>query len=1227
MSRPLCCVLALVLGISRSLAAQASPPPGRDVIHGHITVDSGKAVAGATVTVTMAPDRSYRQAQTDPSGYYEIVFAQGTGDYLVHAIAPGMDAVRKRVTRTGRDSVFVVDLHLSRTGAQQLATVNVRSRKPQLYGGADFDATPSPGGVEHDAYDGVTGAIAPDLQGNVAAMLTTIPGTVMTAGGTSVAGMDPGQNAATLNGIGFAGAELPRSAVTRSRIATSTYEPARGWFGGAQEQIELTDDVISAIRQAHITLDAPALQYGDPTSSALGEPFTRIIASIGGADRTHLDEIEYNYGVTASRQTDRPVSLFTAPGRILSQSGIAQDSVARLQTALSAAGLPAQVGTAVDASTRTSDRVTFIGQVGNAPSNWATFEDTKTTWTILGYGSVDRQNVGTVTPTTVPSASSRPRNRDLALQGHLVRRVRDNFLAEGTTGISLSHHESVPTMRVPAATLLLASASSVDSSAASATPITLGGAALLPTIDRWTWETSGDVKMYPTARPTHRLKLSADARVDGARSQQAKSLGTFTFQSIDDLASSRPSSFTRLLNAPDQSGRVANAYVALGDWWRVGESLELLYGLRLEGTRYLTTPGENDAVLTAFGMRTDRAPNGYGLSPRFGFTWTHRGNTYQRDLLGVIGQFSRFPSGTLRGGFGEFRSFMAPDLIAATSAQTGLANGESILTCVGSATPIPMWSSYVTDPAMVPASCANGAPPAFASTGASVTLFDPAYRTPHSWRGNLSYTSSAWHVNYVLDGFYALNVDQPGRIDLNFNNTSVFTTDEGRSVFVAPGSIVPVSGVVASADARRATTFGHVFDNVSTNRSINKRATVTLSPELSNLGSWFSSVSYSLASTRERTTGFDGSTFGSPSIREWGRSSLDARHQIMLQGGMFAHHVTYTMFGRIQSGLPFTPLVNGDVNGDGLSNDRAFIYDPAKTPDALLASGMRALLRDAQPATRDCLERQSGRAAGRNSCEGPWTAMLDAQITYYGKLAFARRGSVALHFANALSGLDQLIHGPDHLHGWGTFAVPDPVLYSVRGFDPATHSFEYAVNSRFGETRPNATTLRAPFRVTLDITVDLAPDPYESFVKRWVRRGRHGFPGPRLTAAQIKRNYDRVIQDPYREILAESDSLLLNRVQVDSLRSAEKSYMAARDSVFIAFATYLANQGDDYDIKEATKRQLAAFETTTELGHVSIRRVLPTILDKLQLRMLPYPANRLLAAPDDVHGQNALNPR
>src|SRR6185437_11735317 len=118
------------------------------------------------------------------------------------------------------------------------------------------------------------------------------------------------------------------------------------------------------------------------------------------------------------------------------------------------------------------------------------------------------------TPTATVSASSRPRDRDLALQGNLTSHVRDNVLAEATTGISLTHNESVPAARIPAATLLLASAISADTNATSVVPITFGGAMAQPAIDRWTWETSGDVKLYPIDLPAHTLKLSADARVD-----------------------------------------------------------------------------------------------------------------------------------------------------------------------------------------------------------------------------------------------------------------------------------------------------------------------------------------------------------------------------------------------------------------------------------------------------------------------------------------------------------------------------------------------------------------------------------------------------------------------------------------------------------------------------------------------------------------------------------------
>src|SRR5689334_11829520 len=105
----------LIIGLvcAASLGAQQAPAPTyqihRDVIRGRVTTDSGVVIAGADVSITMAPDRLSEFAKTDSAGRYEIVFAKGTGDYLVHVASVGRQAFRKRVTRVGSDSIFIVD--------------------------------------------------------------------------------------------------------------------------------------------------------------------------------------------------------------------------------------------------------------------------------------------------------------------------------------------------------------------------------------------------------------------------------------------------------------------------------------------------------------------------------------------------------------------------------------------------------------------------------------------------------------------------------------------------------------------------------------------------------------------------------------------------------------------------------------------------------------------------------------------------------------------------------------------------------------------------------------------------------------------------------------------------------------------------------------------------------------------------------------------------------------
>src|SRR6185312_12558495 len=166
-------------------------------------------------------------------------------------------------------------------------------------------------------------------------------------------------------------------------------------------------------------------------------------------------------------------------------------------------------------------------------------------------------------------------------------------------------------------------------------------------------------------------------------------------------------------------------------------------------------------------------------------------------------------------------------------------------------------------------------------------------------------------------------------------------------------------------------------------------------------------------------------------------------------------------------GLPFTPVVAGDVNGDGLSNDRAFIFAPG-AGGAAVSSGMSELLSNASSRVRKCLTRQVGTVAGRNSCEGPWTATAAASLTLNPeKLGWDNRTTLSLNVSNPLAGLDELVHGSAHMQGWGQPAAPDPTLLRVRGYDQTTNSFQYDVNPRFGDTHFASSTLRLPFILSL----------------------------------------------------------------------------------------------------------------------------------------------------------------
>jgi hypothetical protein len=646
----------------------------------------------------------------------------------------------------------------------------------------------------------------------------------------------------------------------------------------------------------------------------------------------------------------------------------------------------------------------------------------------------------------------------------------------------------------------------------------------------------------------------------------------------------------------------------MGDLWRTSPRLQLLYGVRLEANRFLSAPAFNPAVRETFGARTDHAPNTVHLSPRLGFTWVYGAadvNT-ARTAMSALGTRFQGPTGVLRGGIGEFRNLLPPTLLSEAVLATGLPGGARRLVCLGPAVPTPDWAAYANDPAAVPEECeGSGSAPAFADAAPGVHLFDDSFTAPRSWRGNLAWNSRWKKLGFNVEGVYSLNLHQPGTVDLNFAGAPVFAlAGEGnRPVFVSPSGIVPATGDVSPVEARASRAFGPVTSHVSDLRSESRQLTFGVTPDLP-IRQYFLNFSYTLSHARAQYRGFDGAAFGDPERREWAPGDYDSRHRFLLQAGWGNREVSITLFGRLASGLPFTPLVDGDVNGDGITGDRAFVFDPAAVPDPALAAGTAALLSSAPSWARSCVESQAGRPAGRNSCRGPWTQSLNARVALSSFLLRTRRANLAVTLGNPLGGLDQLLHGSRDLRGWGTSVMPDPVLYRVRGFDAAAQRFRYEANPRFGDTRPARTLVRAPFRLTLDVSIDWGTPLDVQQLNRSLRPGRGGSRAVRRTAESLMESYSASVPDVYEMILEESDSLMLSPEQTGAIRTAQARYRKQVDGIWAELARYLAALPDRYDAAEALRRQ----EDATDRAWESSRQegaTIKAILSPLQQRMLP----------------------
>jgi hypothetical protein len=495
------------------------------------------------------------------------------------------------------------------------------------------------------------------------------------------------------------------------------------------------------------------------------------------------------------------------------------------------------------------------------------------------------------------------------------------------------------------------------------------------------------------------------------------------------------------------------------------------------------------------------------------------------------------------------------------------------------------------DPAAIPSTCAGGLPGTPSDALPSITTFSPGFTAPRVWRGSLGVQRRAGLVTVGLDLSAAFGVSQWGYQDRNVGPARFsLGTEGGRQVYADASAIDSTTGTASLAASRIDPAFGQVFEAVSTLTTRSEQAVLSVSGIVGHGITLSASYTLSHATDQSSTGDFGGgrgysSQTAGRTLALGGRtpSDFDRRHQLLATVTVpVTTGLEITAIGRATSGVPFTPSVAGDINADGSRNDRAFVFDPASATDPAVAAAMTRLLNEAPNGVRDCLSRQLGSIAGRNSCTGPWQPSFDMQInwrpTFWG---LDQRLTLSLLTSNLLAGLDQLVHGDNDLHGWGQYSRPDPTLLTVRGFDPATQEFLYDVNGRFGDLR-GGQTIRQPFQVGVQVRLALGGSPGfgggggfggpEARGGGGFRDGRQRGPadqGNGGAAGSVGEGFadrlPRMLPDPIQKIVELNIQLRLTDDQLARLATISKEFTQRRDSLGQAVRAEVERAGREPD--------------------------------------------------------------
>jgi hypothetical protein len=1164
------------------------------VIDGRVLRPDSTAAVSAFVVVTEVGSKLRRDARTDSLGVYRVTMSVDTMGYVVSALMVGWQRQQIAILYDRGERIHVPTIFLRALGKANLNSVTIEAPgagPPPTESTTDTSAS---GNTAAEGMPITSDHIRNPIGASFNDILSRLAGVRTSAEGFSVLGSGTSENAVVLNGLRILGTGLPAYLSSMGRLTTAVYDASRGGFSGGELSFDMQQYRHSYWRPFfNATFEAPTLQSTDAPSPWLNGVTYRsiaLMASVEGPLTRGSNGWSLSIQLDVTRRSTGAPSLLNADSHSFVASGVLPDSVTRFLQALSSNGIPSPARRSAQV-TNVMRSLVSLGHVA----------DTNHVLGIIGTFDAERGDALAGSVTALPGGTSRSRAHTYNLQFTSLDKFGNRFLNSFVAGAGTEARSYDPDLvGLSAQTLIGSTLQGQDVSFAT---LHFGSAGashnritrLINLKDELSWKT------YDRA---HRLKVSLDGyneHVDLRSS--ANRFGTYFYNSLASLSANAPALFTRTIGEATTDVEIRHLGGSLGDVWSIMPRLRLIYSARVDATSPKARMESDAAADSLFHISTRGLSTITTASPRIGIDWLYGTKLYP------------LPPGGFALGLGDFTSATSAMELGSLSLGGG---SLQHLACAGPAVPTPNWSEFLANPSSSPAQCADGsAGSPFALGTPNITTLAEPFHSPRRrsitgrWR---STQFSPLNMTLALRAAFFKTLEQRGRVDLNFDNTERFSlADEGgRPVYVPANAIAASSGTATIAANRRFADYGQVWSYDAHARTTGRELSfeTTLQPLPST---WPITtprgfhVVYVNTKTVQHGNGFDGfgTTGSDPLVVERARGSVPG-HDIVLETSFYStardpldsDSKLGTLHFRLSftSGVRYSPMIAGDVNGDGQWNDRAFVFDPSHTADSALAAAMGHLVTASPQRVRKCLLREIGRIASPNSCTGSWSQALTLAYTTQPP------GSAFFYWVyveNVLAGVDQLIHRRGMERGWGQLQFPDQTLLQVTGFDQARSRYTYAVNSHFGS--PRQTVFRDPFRVTIRVqyTAGGRFRPMEAI-------DLVGFDGQNKTTmlprdSVFERVRNKMLMPPYWSplwrVVREQDSLFLTDTQLERLNTAYKANMRWVDSVSDRITSTLIRTKGKQSL-DSIARELG-WEQYSAIGHAKTMEELALIREVL----------------------------